>query len=98
MCQGKTAPTHLSTSSLSMINSFFNTLIAYKLFDVFSSANITFPKLPFPSTAKKLKSSRPTFLFFAICCCGCGCCCGGGGGRWAHCADTCCCGGCCNGG
>ena len=51
--------THLSTSSLSMINSFFNTLIAYKLFVFFSSASMTFPKLPFPKTAKKLKSSSP---------------------------------------
>jgi len=61
-------------------NSFFNTLIAYKLLVVFSSANITLPKLPFPSTAKKLKSSRPTFRFFATC--------GGGGGGGGCCCDS----------
>lgn len=65
--------THLSTSSLSMINSFFNTLIAYKLFVFFSSASMTFPKLPFPKTAKKLKSSSPTLRLRTgcrYCCCG----------------------------
>lgn len=52
-----------------MMNSFFKTLIAYNPFDFFSSANMTFPKLPLPSTAKKLKSSKPTFRFGrAICC------------------------------
>lgn len=59
---------HLSTSSFSMMKPFFKTLIAYRLLDVFSSASMTFPKFPLPSTAKKLKSSKPTFRFRAICC------------------------------
>lgn len=49
----------LSTSSFSMMNSFFSTLIAYSFFVALVSANMTFPKLPLPSTARKLKSSRP---------------------------------------
>ena len=75
---GTEMTTHLSTSSLSIMNSFFSTLMAYRLFVFFSSANITLPKLPLPSTARKLKSSRPTFLLRAGgCCCLGGCCCGG---------------------
>ena len=60
---------HLSTSSWSITNSFFNTLIAYSPFVFFSSANMTFPKLPFPSTARKLKSFRPTMRFLGTTCC-----------------------------
>jgi len=69
--------THLSTSSLSMINSFFKTLMAYRPFVFFSSASMTFPKLPLPNTARKLKSSSPTFRRGLV---GCrtGCCCAGG--------------------
>ena len=50
----------LSISSFSIINSFFSTLIAYKTPVCFSSASITLPKLPLPSTARKLKSSSVT--------------------------------------
>ena len=82
---------YLSTSSLSIMNSFFKTLIANSPFVFFSSANMTLPKFPFPSTAKKLKSSRPTFLFLVVClgggctgCVGTRCCRGSptGDGRW----------------
>lgn len=56
---------YLSTSSLSMMNSFFKTLMAYRALVFFSSANITLPKFPLPRTARKLKSSSPTFLLRA---------------------------------
>jgi hypothetical protein len=42
-----------------MMNSFFSTLIAYSCFVLLVSASMTFPKLPFPRTARKLKWSSP---------------------------------------
>ena len=62
---------HLSTSSLSIMNSFLSTLMAYKLFVFFSSASMTLPKFPFPSTARKLKSSNPTLRLRVACLTGC---------------------------
>lgn len=44
---------------------------------------MTLPKFPFPRTAKKLKSSRPTFLFLVACLEGGGC------GEDIRCCEAC---------